>query len=181
MQKITTKQKEFFNIIVNLYNTNGMYPTINDLKKVTNYKSYNTIYKYLSILEKKNCIKYDKNRHQITFINQVLKKSNKILIPTFNNSNYFDIENANDIKTIKVADNNLNSFGIYKEDNLILSNKLNYLNNNFVVMERFKKYKIYKCLKKDNFYYLINDKEEFVIENKKLIAYKVVALIRNFE
>ena len=43
---LTEKQEEFFQIIVRYYQDKFLYPSLNDLKKLTNYKSYNTIYKY---------------------------------------------------------------------------------------------------------------------------------------
>ena len=178
MSTLTAKQNNFFKVILDFYNNNKIYPTINDLKKITDYKSYNTIYKYLTILEKKEYLKYDKKRHQITFINRSLKSNNQMLIPVVDNSNYLNITNNDNLKIIKVSNNSLKSFGIYLNDNLILSDNLVHLNNKFVVIERYKKYNVFKCLKKDNYYYLINDKEELVLENKNLILYKVVSLIR---
>ena len=44
---LTEKQEVFFKLISDLYKTKKEIPTIGLIKKNSNYKSYNTIYKYL--------------------------------------------------------------------------------------------------------------------------------------
>jgi len=179
MKTLTNKQKLFLNLIINYYKINNIFPTINDLKEITNYKSYNTIYKYLNSLEKKNYIKYDSKRNQILFVNKTINQNNSIYIPFINKDDYLNINNSNDYKSIKVNDNYLSKYGIYKDDILIISSDLTYLNNKFVVIKDNYSYKIYKYIKKDKFHYLINNKENLIFENKNIIVYKVISLIRN--
>ena len=75
---LTKKQEEFFQIIVRYYQDKFLYPSLNDLKKLTNYKSYNTIYKYLNILETKGYIIYNKEEKKISYIKYSFY-NNKIL------------------------------------------------------------------------------------------------------
>ena len=179
MKKITEKQSLFLELIINYYKVNKILPTIKDLKEITNYKSYNTLYKYLNVLEKKDYIKYDSNRKQVVYINKSIKDDNVILLPFKNQDSNLNIINSNDFKVIKVHDNNLHSYGIYRDDSLVVSNDLSYLNNKFVCIRSEFDYKIYKHIKRDRFHYLINDKEELVYENTNIITFKVVSLIRN--
>ena len=181
MKRLTEKQENFLNLIINFYKVNNVFPTINDLKNITKYKSYNTLYKYLVSLEKKQYLKYDNKRHQILFVNKLIRNNNSILIPFINQDNYLNIISTNNYQTIKVTDNILSNYGIYKNDLLIISNNLSYLNNKFVVINDDNLYKIYKYIKKDGFNYLINNKEEIVIKNMDNINFKVVYLIRNMK
>ena len=45
---LTEKQEMFFNLILNFYKKNKQMPTIHDLMKISNFKSYASIYKYLN-------------------------------------------------------------------------------------------------------------------------------------
>ena len=47
---LTRKQEEFYNLLIKYYEDNLIYPSLLDIKNMTNYKSYNSIYKYLKIL-----------------------------------------------------------------------------------------------------------------------------------
>ena len=51
---LTRKQEEFYNLLIKYYEDNLIYPSLLDIKNMTNYKSYNSIYKYLKILESKH-------------------------------------------------------------------------------------------------------------------------------
>ena len=180
MKKITEKQQNFLNLILNFYEVNKILPTIRDLKDITKYKSYNTIYKYLKSLESKNMIIYDNTRKQITYINKTIKRNDVIQIPFISQTNYFNLKNIDaDCFILTIRDNNLKSFGIYLDDQVVIKKELTHLKNKFVMIKDDFGYKIYKYEKKGTFHYLINDKEELIFENTNIILGKVVSLFRN--
>ena len=179
MKKLTEKQKKFLKLITNFYKVNNIFPTINDLKNISKYKSYNTIYKYIDALVKKNYLTYDNKRKQILFVNKIVNNNNHILIPFIHQDKYLNISYSNKYQVIKVSNNNLSNYGIYKNDYLIVSNNLSHLNNKFVVINDDNIYKLYKYIKKEGFNYLLNNKEEIVIKNMDIISFKVISLIRN--
>ena len=178
MKRITEYQQRFLELIINYYKVNKIFPTINDLKTISNYKSYNSLYKYIDSLEKKDYIKYDKKRKQITFVNYNIKSDNTFLIPFKENDNYLTLLNSNTYQSLMVHNNKLNSFGIKKDDILVITRDLSHLNNKFVGIYNEFGYEIYKHIKKGEFHYLINDKEELIFENTNIISFKVISLIR---
>ncbi|MBR3661184.1 MAG: hypothetical protein IKN63_04745 [Bacilli bacterium] len=180
MKKITDKQQTFLNLIINFYKVNKIFPTIKDLKDLTSFKSYNTIYKYLDALERKNYIIYDKLRKQITYINQTIKTNDIIKIPFINQDNYFNFKNIDkDSFILEIHDNNLKSYGIYLNDQVVVKKELTHIKNKFVVIKNESVYKIYRYEKKGCFHYLVNDKEELIFENTNIIIGKVISLFRN--
>jgi len=180
MKKLTVKQENFLNLILNFYNVNKYFPNTSELKKLTNLKSYTALYKYMDALERKNILKYDKKSHQIIAVNRFLKGESFLSIPFLNQDNYLKIKELdNNSFVLRIANNDLKSYGIYLNDLVVIDTNLTYLKNKFVVIKDEDKYKIYKYEKKDSFHYLINDKEELIFENTKIILGKVVSLIRD--
>ena len=90
---LTKKQEQFFNIILNYYNLNKELPTIGILKKISNYKSYNTIYKYLDQLEKKEFIKFNKKLKKLTYLKSSFYDNLTLTIPIVNTLTYLQIYN----------------------------------------------------------------------------------------
>ena len=62
---LTKKQELFFKLIVNCYYEEKKYPNLKTLKQKSNYKSYNTIYKYINQLEKKGYKKINSQKEII--------------------------------------------------------------------------------------------------------------------
>ena len=179
---LTKKQEQFFQLIKNYYKTNNILPNLNTIKKISNYKSYNTIYKYLKILESINYLKYDKDKKEITYL---MGCSNKIhTIPFINKKEFIKIEinkldNFSNYVAFQIDDNNLKKLGIIKGDIVITQKNNTYLNNKFVLVNIKNKYKVFKYQKKDGFTHLINDKDIIPIINNNNIIGKVVLLIRD--
>ena len=180
---LTKKQEQFFNIILNYYNLNKELPTIGILKKISNYKSYNTIYKYLDQLEKKEFIKFNKKLKKLTYLKSSFYDNLTLTIPIVNTLTYLQIYNnlpANkSYLAYKVEDNSLKNYLIKKDDILIIEKNSSFYNNHLVLVEVANKYQIFKYVKKDSFVYLYNDKNNFTLANTKIIIGKVISLIRD--
>lgn len=179
---LTKKQELFFNLIVEVYKKNKEVLTIGILKKNSNYKSYNSIRKYLKILEEKKYIKLD-DKGRIIYIKKYLEDSLVLNIPIINESYFFTsttnlLESSKEYAAFKLHDNKLNSFFLKKGDVLIIEKSLTNLNNKFVLVFIKNKYYILKYIKKDGFIHLINDKDFFVLEKSESIIGKVVSLYR---
>ena len=180
----TEKQNDFINIIINYYNNNKQFPNITEIKKIGLYKSYNSIYQYINKLETLNIIYYDKHTKQVKYIKDNYLDDNFLIIPFLNSKDTIKIDkNKYDDKdkyiAFKITKNNLSNYNILKEDILIISKNINFLNNKFVLTYIDKKYNIYKYIKKDGFEYLLTNKKIIPIGNNSCIIGKVISLIRN--
>ena len=184
MDNLTKKQEKFYRTINFFIEQNKYLPTIGEIKKITNYKSYNTIHEYIKILIKKNYLTYDQSTKRIGIKNKSYSNNNSIIIPYLNNDNYLKIDKSflkdNSNYVCFLNDNsNLKSAGINRHDTLIIEKNLTRLNNKLVLINVNNKYKILKYIKKDGFHHLYNDKENIVIENIDFIIGKVIMLIRS--
>lgn len=183
MDDLTEKQKDILEKITKLTNEQQCYPTIGEIKRRYNFKSYNTIYQYISVLKKKNYISYDNNNKRILVNNNSCLDNNFLIIPYLNNNNYLKVSKTNlDSKktyvSIIVKNSNLKSNGIYLKDTLIIEKGLKNIKNKLVLLKVNDEYKVYKYTKKDGFHHLYNDKEDIILDNINLIIGKVVLLIR---
>lgn len=184
MQILTNKQIIFFNFLIKFYQENKDFPSLNDIKKITSYKSYNTIYKYLYILETKKFLVYDKQKKKIIFLNTNLTYNKIKLIPFINKNKYISIDNSylntNQYIAFIMPNNHLQKLGIFKNDILIIEKNTNYLNNKFVLINENNNYNVFKLIKKDGYIHLLNDKNLFFIENTSAVIGKVKLSIRNY-
>ena len=179
---LTTKQRNFFQLIEEYYKETKTLPNLNILKKLTNYKSYNTIHKYLDKLEDYNYLKYDKERKEIIYLKGY--ENNLHTIPFINKTEFIkiNINNSNPLNNyvaLKINNNNLKNMGINRNDILIIEKSKTYLNNKFVLVNIKNKYKVFKYQKKDGFTHLINDKNIIPLINNNPIIGKVILLIRD--
>src|SRR5699024_7886653 len=78
----------------------------------------------------------------------------------------------------QIHDNKLNSYCLKNGDILIIEKSKSKLNNKLVLALIDDKYYILKCLKKDGFIHLLNDKDSFVLNSFKEIIGKVCFSIR---
>lgn len=184
MEEISEKQKNFYITINSFIQKNKYFPTIGEIKKICNYKSYNTIYEYLDILTKKNYLIYNKKTKRISLKNRSYLNNNIITIPYINNNSYINVDisminNKNNYIAYLINNNNLNSFGILYKDTVIINKDLKYLNNKLVLINYNNNYRILKYEKRNGFHHLFNDKENFVLENTNDIIGKVDLLIRS--
>ena len=173
------KEEEILNEIINYYKKNMSIPSIRYLQKLFNYKSTNSIYKYINSLIQKgyltkndnrkllinNCTIYmDKSLRKIKIINQDNKYIHLFLEKTDNYIAYY------------VNNKNLVNYGINKGDILIIK-RVSKINDNEIGLFLIdNKYRVMKYKYKDGFYILM-DKEEIVLYKINLIG-KVIMLER---
>ncbi len=180
---LTKKQREFFNLIINCYKETKSFPTLTLLKEKGNYKSYNSIYKYLNVLEEKGYIKKDKYSKKITYILSNIDNETILNIPVVNDNTFYKIAKEYCYKNIdylayKIHDNNLKSENVLKNDLLIIEKRLLKANNKLVLILKNNNYYIYKYTKQNEFVYLSNDKESFILNDSIKVIGKVITLIR---
>lgn len=179
---LTKKQELFFNLIVNCYYEEKKYPNLKTLKQKSNYKSYNTIYKYINQLENKGYIKKNAQK-EIIYIKESLFNDPFLNIPIINEKQTIILPNSffktgKEYIGFQIHDNKLNSYCLKNGDILIIEKNKSKLNNKLVLVSIDNKYYILKCLKKDGFIHLLNDKDSFVLNSFKEIIGKVCFSIR---
>ncbi len=180
---LTKKQTLFFKFLLNLSKAKKEYPTLQEIFIMSSFKSYNTIYKYLNILEDKGYLKYDEKRHQITYLKDSIEYDGVFSIPHINKDKIIKIDNnlfnpLSHYVALQISDSSLKSYGIFYQDILIIEKSKTFLNNKFVLLKNNLDYKIYKYTKKDGYHHLKNDKEELTLPNLDYVIGKVVYLIR---
>lgn len=179
---LTKKQEEFFQIIVHYYQDKFLYPSLNDLKKLTNYKSYNTIYKYLNILETKGYIIYNKEEKKISYIKYSFYNNKILQIPIINENDYvylYNLKKNTNCIAFRTHNNRLNNECIKCLDILIIEKDLNNLENKLVLVLINDKYRILKYQKKDSFIYLLDDYQTYFLTSFDSIIGKVCQVIRS--
>ena len=179
---LTKKQEEFFQIIVRYYQDKFLYPSLNDLKKLTNYKSYNTIYKYLNILETKGYIIYNKEEKKISYIKYSFYNNKILKIPIMNENDQvylYNLKKNTNYIAFRTHNNRLNNECIKCLDILIIEKDLNNLENKLVLVLINDKYRILKYQKKDSFIYLLDDYQTYFLTSFDSIIGKVCQVIRS--
>ncbi len=180
---LTDKQEFFFKLIESYYKETNILPNLNTLKKISNYKSYNTIYKYLSQLESKKYLTFDPLKREVIYLKGSCEKNNIYKIPFINKEEYIHVENRKlnpsmNYVAFKVSDNSLKSNGIIYQDILIIEKNTKYLNNKFILININEEYKVFQYRKKDGFIHLLNDRKVYPIIGLNNIIGKVILLIR---
>ena len=181
---LTDKQLFFYQLIEDYYKKYNILPNLNILKKISHYKSYNTIYKYIAILEKNNYLKYNYSKKEITYFKGCTDNNQVYKIPYIDQDKYFQIDSNiltknKDYFVYKVINNNLQHMGIKKNDIVIIEkNKIN-IYNKYVLINYKNKYSLFKCEKKDEFTRLLNDIKSINIGTTNNIIGFVVLLIRS--
>ena len=182
-KKLTKKQRLFYDYILKCYKELNEFPSLAYLKEHTSYKSYNTIYKYLNILEKKGFIKRSENSKKIMFTFDSVESSEFLSVPIINDTYSIKIQKSPTKKdeifvAYVVKDNKLKSENVFINDILVIEKKLSYLQNKLVLVYFDNEYRIFKYEKKDGYIRLTNDKENHISSNPNIIIGKVVRLIR---
>ena len=182
---LTKKQQSFFNLIIKYYKENKTFPTITNLKETGNFKSYNSVYKYLNILEEKGLIKKDKYSTKVTYIFSNIDNESVLIIPVVNDNTFYKIPKEYYSKNLdylayKVHDSKLKKENIERNDLLIIEKYTKKLNNKLVLVLKNNNYYIYKYNKHNNYIFLSNDKEQIIIDDNIKIIGRVITLIRKF-
>ncbi|MBQ8472723.1 MAG: hypothetical protein IJ501_04405 [Bacilli bacterium] len=180
---LTKKQQIFLDFIITCYKMTQELPTIGFLKKNSNYKSYNTIYKYLEQLEKKEYIKLDEKRIKVIYIKGCLENNQFLSIPIINDNRFVTISNDKfksdrEYIAFRLTNNKLNSYLLKPNDILIFEKNEKKLNNKFVLVLKNNKYQIFKYIKKDGFIHLKNDINLIILSHEVIIG-KCVYMIRD--
>lgn len=180
---LSNTQNNFFNLIFNYAKINNKYPTLNEIKKISNYKSYNSIYRLLHVLEDKNYLVYNKKTKEITYLKDITIKGYVSTISFLNekrNINICNLDNTKEYVAFSYHYNNLNNYCIQKGDILIIEKSLLHINNKLVLVLINDKYMILKYEKKDSFIYLSNDNNSYILNSFDNIIGKVKMVIRNY-
>jgi len=181
---LTNKQESFLNLIKNFYLECQDFPSLNDLVNLTNYKSYNTIYKYLTILETKGYLIFDKKRKKITYLKDSFLANDFFHIPFINKKDYLKVDskllkNNKTYFAFNITNNSLASLFIKNKDILILEKDNKYLDGKLVLVKIDNQLKVYQYRKKDGFIHLKNDLHSLILKDNQNILGKVVLIIRN--
>lgn len=173
------KEEIILNEIIKYTYENHTMPTRRYLQKKCNYKSVNSITRYIKILEEENYL--------------IRNKDNKIILNDFSifyncGLKTIDIINSNN-KTInllldkndkylayKIHNNFFHEIGIFRNDILIIKKKKWLRDNEIGLFIIDNKYRIMKYSCKDGFY-ILKDKEEILLNNVKIIG-KVIMIER---
>ena len=177
--KMNEKEERVLKEIIVYIKNNNIMPTRRYLQKKLNYKSINSITRYINSLEKQNYLvrnedgkltlskyylNYQNNFKSINIINEkntvinlIMDKKKKYLAYKINN-NYF------------------NDAGIIKKDVLIIEEKSELKTNDIGLFIIDKKYRIMKYDYKDGFY-VLRDNEEILLNRVKILG-KVIMVER---
>ncbi len=172
------KEEKILEEIINYYKENKVMPTRRYLQKVFNFKSVNSITKYIKSLEEQNYL--------------IRNKDNKIILNKYTNENTnlktINIINMNNkhINLIldknkkyvayKIHNNYFNNIGILRNDILVIEINKRLKPNDLGLFIIDKEYRIMRYNYKDGFY-LLSDKEDILL-NKVNIIGKVIMIER---
>ena len=182
---MSEKEEKILNEILDYYEVNKAMPTIRYLQIIFNYRSTNSIFKYLKSLESKGYL-YKNNSGKLVismsanYKNKSLKKI-KIINKKEKYIHLF-LEKDNNYFAYQIKNNDLKKYGIIKNDTVIIQKTKNIKNNNIGLFLIDNKYQIMIYNYKDGFY-ILSSKEEIVLNKIKLIG-KVIYLerkLKNFE
>ena len=181
---LTDKQLFFFQLLKDYYENNNIFPNLKTIKKISKYKSYNSIYKYIKVLEDNNYLKYDYDKKEIIHLKGCIVKNTILQIPYINKDKYFKIDNSilnekENYYIYKVLNNDLKKEGIIKNDLVIIDRNKTYINNKIILFKENNNYNLYKCVKKDEIIRLKNNQKIINLITTNNIIGKVVLLIRN--
>lgn len=177
---LTRKQEEFYNLLIKYYENNLVYPSLLDIKNMTNYKSYNSIYKYLKILELKHFLEYNKSSKRITYLQKINSKTTRVYF--LDEDNYIELTNLDNNKeyvAIHAHNNRLTNYCIKNKDILIIEKTLVNIDNKLVLVYISGKYRVLKYEKKDSYCYLSDNYSNYFLPSFNCIIGKVKMVIRN--
>lgn len=174
------KEQDILDKIINFYRKNNYMPTIRDILHETNYKSTNTIYKYIKKLVDMDFLIKDKTNGKIYLngtynfdTNNCIKKINII-----NTKETLTIETKINKQYIgfQIKNNYFENINIQRNDYLIIEKTEKLKNNDLGLFIINKKYRIMKYEYYDGFYFLTDNTTETLYRVK--IIGKVVSIYR---
>ena len=173
------KEEEILKEIVSYYNKNKVMPTFRYLQKRFNFKSVNSITRYIKSLEQQHYLIRNNNNNKVILSEYSGNNTNLKTINVINmNNKYINIILNKNKKYLayKINNNYFNNMGILKNDILVIEINKRLKPNDLGLFIIDKKYRIMKYNYKDGFY-LLSDKEEILL-NKVNIIGKVIMIER---
>ena len=173
------KEEIILNEIIKYYKKNMAMPSIRYLQYFFNYKSTNTIFKYLKSLETKGYLQRNSKNKVIINDCSLYKNKNLKQIRVINRKdNYVHIflKKKNNYIAYQVNNNNLDCLGLMKNDIIIVQLNSKMHNNDIGLFIIDNKYQIKKYNYHDGFYILSSENE--IILNKVNLVGKVIIIER---
>ena len=172
------KEEEILEEIVSYYNKNKAMPTFRYLQKGFNFKSVNSITRYIKSLEQQHYL-IRNNNNKVILSEYSGNNTNLKTINVINmNNKYINIILNKNKKYLayKINNNYFNNMGILKNDILVIEINKRLKPSDLGLFIIDKKYRIMKYNYKDGFY-LLSDNEEILL-NKVNIIGKVIMIER---
>ena len=172
------KEKEILKQLTNYYETYHNMPSIRELMKLTNYKSTNSIYRYLQKLINDGYLQKNKKNKLEFMINPNYLKDNILSIPVINTKEYLKLEmdNTKEYLGFKMNNDDFKSLLIKRNDYLIIEKTKQLSNDDLGLFLINKQYRvmIYHYL---NGFYILEDKNKEILYKVTIIG-KVVSIYR---
>lgn len=172
------KEEKILEEIINYYKENKVMPTRRYLQKVFNFKSVNSITKYIKSLEEQNYL--IRNKDNKIILNKYTNENTNLKTITIINMNNKHINLILDKNTkyvaYKIHNNYFNNIGILRNDILVIEINKRLKPNDLGLFIIDKEYRIMRYNYKDGFY-LLSDKEDILL-NKVNIIGKVIMIER---
>lgn len=172
------KEEKILEEIINYYKENKVMPTRRYLQKVFNFKSVNSITKYIKSLEEQNYL--IRNKDNKIILNKYTNENTNLKTITIINMNNKHINLILDKNkkyvAYKIHNNYFNNIGILRNDILVIEINKRLKPNDLGLFIIDKEYRIMRYNYKDGFY-LLSDKEDILL-NKVNIIGKVIMIER---
>ena len=172
------KEEKILEEIINYYKKNKVMPTRRYLQKIFNFKSVNSITKYIKSLEEQNYL--IRNKDNKIILNKHTNENTNLKTITIINMNNKHINLILDKNKKYVAykthNNYFNNIGILRNDILVIEINKKLKPNDLGLFIIDKEYRIMRYNYKDGFY-LLSDKEDILL-NKVNIIGKVIMIER---
>lgn len=172
------KEEKILEEIINYYKENKVMPTRRYLQKVFNFKSVNSITKYIKSLEEQNYL--IRNKDNKIILNKYTNENTNLKTITIINMNNKHINLILDKNkkyiAYKIHNNYFNNIGILRNDILVIEINKRLKPNDLGLFIIDKEYRIMRYNYKDGFY-LLSDKENVLLNKVNTIG-KVIMIER---
>ena len=172
------KEEKVLKEIINYYKENKIMPTNRYLQKVLNYKSVNSITRYLKSLERQNYL--IRNNNDKLILNKYTSENTNLKTISIINMNNKQLNLIIDKRgkyiAYKIHNNYFNNIGILRNDVLIIEINKRLKPGNLGLFLIDNKYRIMKYNYKDGFY-ILTDNEDILLNKIKIIG-KVIMIER---
>ena len=158
--------------IINYVKDNQSMPSMRYLQNKLNYKSVNSVFRYIKLLEENNYLKRNHegkiiiNKYSEYYYNglktiTIINRKNKYISLLLNKNDYY--------LAYQINHNYFNNIGIFNNDILIIKKNRKLNNNDLGLFIIDNKYRILKYTYKDGFY-ILSDNEELLLNKVKILG-----------